>query len=250
MSRAFLCAAVAAACLLALPSSAAAESLGLNWFQAGATWSDDGQPAGRLAGDWRIGPAHGLQLDVGLAGRDGGAVGEIAAHLYLMPQADRKYGFFATLTDIDGREATSAVMGVEAMHTPTADWMLEARAGIGKATGGLDFIMAEARVSRTLTDSLSITGGLMAADFDEAALRAIGWRAEIGLAWMPEALPVEISAALVQDGLHGRNAAGGESRVELGLTWRFGAGGMRRPVAERAFSAARPLDPLIRRGLF
>lgn len=242
--------AVAAALVVSTPVFAQSDSLGLSWIEAGLT-ATDGKAAGHLSGDWRIGTAQGIQLDLGLADQAGGAVGTIDGHLYLTPQIDRKYGFFLSFSDIDGRDATIFHGGIEGMYALSEKTVIEGRAGIGYASRGFDFIAAEARLTYAPTDQIAVSLGLGLADFQEAAFNATSYRADLGISYLPEGSPFELSAAVVQDGLWGDDSAPADTRVQLGVTWRFGdTGGTQRPVAERAFRASQPMDGLIRRGLF
>lgn len=243
-------AALAAATLFAQPAFAQSDSLGLTWIEAGLT-ATDGKAAARLSGDWRIGTAQGIQLDLGLADQAGGAVGSIDWHIYLMPRDDRKYGFFLSFSDIDGRDATIFHGGIEGMYALSEKTVIEGRAGIGYASRGFDFIAAEARITHAPTDKIAVSLGVGLADFQEASFTATSYRADLSLSYIPEGSPIELSAAVVQNGLWGDDSAPSDTRLQLGVTWRFGdTGGTQRPVADRAFRAAQPMDGLIRRGLF
>lgn len=246
----FLRAALAATTLFATPAFAQSDSLGLSWIEAGLT-ATDGKATGHLSGDWRIGTAQGVQLDLALADQTGGALGTIGGHIYLTPRTDRKYGLFLTLSDIDGREARIFHGGIEGMYALSDKTVIEGRASIGYASQGFDFIAAEARMTHAPTDKIALSLGLGLAEFQEAAFSATGWRADLALTYIPPGSPVELTAALVSDGLWGDNAAPADTRVQLGFTWRFGdTGGTQRPVADRAFRAGQPMDGLIRRDLF
>lgn len=242
--------AVAVALVVATPGFARSDSLGLTWIEAGLTAVED-KAAGHLSGDWRIGAAQGVQLDLGLADQPDGAVGSLDGHIYLMPQDDRKYGIFLSFSDIDGRDATIFHGGIEGLYALTDKTVIEARTGVGYASRGFDFIAAEARLTHAPSDQLAISLGLGVPDFQEATFSATAWRADLGVTWAPKGSPLELSAAVVRDGFWGDTAAPADTRAQLGLTWRFGdTGGTRRPVADRAFHAAQPMDGLIRRGLF
>ena len=89
----FRSALIASALAVAVP--AAADSLGfryadLTFGAAGAASGPFGQV--RISTDVAITGAHGLQLDLGVIGYPGEFLGQIDAHLYLMPANRAKYG--------------------------------------------------------------------------------------------------------------------------------------------------------------
>ena len=59
---------------------------------------------------------------------------------------------------------------------------------------------------------------------------------------------MRISAAISYDKMSGRDGRPGEVVAQIGVTWRFGAGG--NAVASRSFARSKPLDQLFRRGMF
>ncbi|MCB2151859.1 MAG: hypothetical protein KDE06_12385, partial [Rhodobacteraceae bacterium] len=93
--------------------------------------------------------------------------------------------------------------------------------------------------------------GAQIAEVQEQALDTRPWAAELGLDWHIADGPLFLSAALGATGLAGPDSAPSDTYLRLGLTWRFGgAGGARRPISARPFTAPAPFDPLFRRGLF
>ena len=257
MRRSIRSAAVLAATISLVPATGALaqSSLGLTFAEVGLTVDGGDQDArigGFASGDYRITGAHGFQLDVRLTDRPGGVLGQIDGHLYLAPGDDRKYGFVLSLADMDGVETTIASAGVEAMFQLGENTFVAGRAVLGYARpGNIDFIGLSGSVTHALTDRTALFATLDVAEFDEESLRANAWAGRIGVTYQPDASPFEVTAALAVDGLSGRDSAPNEARLELGLTWRFGAtGGARRSVVERAFSATQYFDPLLRRGLF
>jgi hypothetical protein len=251
------CARLAALFLLAatLPLTGQAQSsLGLNFGQAGFSLGHSGagmRPMGQISGDYRITDAHGVQLGLVAADRPGGWIGQFDGHLYLQPAPDRKYGVFATLADINDRSAGIGTAGIEMMWEVAPGTVIEGRAGAGLATGGIDFIAVSGSLSHALghTTEGFIRGGL--AEFDEAALSAVGYTVGTGIRHHLGGTGLELSVAISANGLAGRDSAKAITQVDLGLTWRFGADrGARRPVASRSFETIQPFDPLIVRGLF
>lgn len=182
----------------------------------------------------------------------GGGVGQVDGHLYLSPGDTAKYGFVLSLADADGREATIASFGVEGMFQLGTATFLSGQAILGYARpGDIDFIGLSGTITQALNDRTALFATLDVAEFDEEILRAMAWSGSVGITYQPEGSPWQFSAALGTDGLTGRDEAPAEAFVALGLTWRFGTtGGAARQVAERAFRAWQPFDPLLRRGLF
>ena len=244
-----------AAAVVALSSPASADSLGFRFadISLGAT-TNDGALTGQIhaTADFAITDAHGVQLDLGAVGYSGEFLGQLDGHLYMMPTDKAKYGLYFSLADMDGREATIASVGVEGMFALSDRTELHGRAGIGMAMqGDMDFITVSLGASHAVNDQVAIFGDITVAEFDEAALRAVGTTAQIGVSYQPVGRPWEVSASLVHDGLTGRDSAAFETRAELGFTWHLGAGGgAKRSLSARAFASPQPFDPLLRRGIF
>lgn len=239
---------------LALPA-VAQTSLGLGRIEATAGLTATGTGSlgqGRLSGDFRITGAHGLQFDLSATDYAEGFLGQIDAHLYLMPADKAKYGLFASLADVDGREATVAYAGAEGLWALSDRTTFAARAGFGYARpGNLDFIAADLRIDHALSADFGLFASAALAEVQEQALEALPWGAELGLTWQPASAPVAINAALGAAGLSGRDGAGTEPYLRVSLTWSFGADrSAARAVADRGFSVPAPLDPLLRLGRF
>ncbi len=244
-----------AALLLPAAALASDSGIGLNFAEATAFAVHDDietRAAGTLTGDFRITGSHGLQLDLALTDGASGLVGQIDAHLYMAPQADRKYGLFLSLVDVDGREATVAMAGVEGMVELAPGTVFSGRAALGYARPqALDFIAVSGRLDHAVTDSLSVFAEFGLAEIDEEALRAVTRQGRAGIVWEPAGRPFALTLAVARDSIGGRDARPAETRAELGLSFRFGAtGGARRPVLERPFPSPQPFAPLIAAGLF
>lgn len=245
---------LAAACV-ALSSPAAADSLGFRFadISIGGTAS-----AGKMAGqfhasaDFAVTDVHGLQLDIGVIGYSSEFLGQIDGHIYMMPTEAAKYGLYFSLADMDGREATIASVGVEGMFALSERTELHGRAGLGMAMPGtMDFITLSMGASHALNEQVAVSADVTVAEYDEAALRAVGSTARVGVNYQPLGRPWEVSASVVRDGLTGRDAAAFETRAELGFTLHLGAGGgAKRGLPSRAFASPQPFDPLLRRGMF
>lgn len=244
-----------AAAVVALSSPASADSLGFRFadISVGAT-ATDGAVTGQIhaTADFAITDAHGAQLDLGAVGYQGEFLGQLDGHVYMMPTEKAKYGLFFSLADMDGREATIASVGVEGMFALSDRTEVHGRAGLGMAMpGNMDFITVSLGASHAMNDQVAVFGDITVTEFDEAALRAIGTTARIGVSYQPMGKPWEVSASLVHDGLTGRDAAAFETRADVGFTLHLGAGGgAMRGLGARAFTNPQPFDPLLRRGSF
>ncbi|MCB6177472.1 hypothetical protein LHP98_04920 [Rhodobacter sp. Har01] len=247
MSRPLTLAAVLLALAPTLPAQA--DSLGLTWATISAGVDGDEQPFASLSGDWKIGSAHGLQFGLGFADRPDGALLSVDAHLYLMPKPGRKYGFYASVADIDGRSVTTVEGGVAGMLALGDRTVVQARAGAGMSNADLDWLTVSAGLSHDVSDRLRIYGGVMLTEFDETAFRALAHEVRAGVRYRV-AGATQVTLAVVQDGLSGRNGAPSDTRLELGVSWTFGGSGSGDPVADHAFDTPQPVDVLFRRGLF
>ena len=193
---------------------------------------------------------HGLQTDLSFADTEGGAIGSLGAHLYLAPREGQKYGLFATLSDVDGRAMTWATLGAEGQLSWGLDTVIEMRAGLGVAdTSGLDFIFGGVSVAHNVTQEIEFVGSLDFAEFDEASFRAISYDAGLSLHYSPEGAPWGVYASLNHTGLEGRDGTGGDTRIGLGFSMRFGNAGGSDPHT-RHFRSIDPVAPLLRRGIY
>lgn len=244
---------VAAAVLLCGPVSA--DSLGFRFADVtvGAI-ANSGAALGQahISTDFAITESHGMQLDLGVVGYSTEYLGQIDGHLYMMPTDAAKYGLFFSLADMNGREATVGMVGIEGMFALSDRTEIHGRAGIGMALpGNMDFVTLSLGASHALGDQVAVFADVTVSEFDEATLRAVGTAARIGVSYQPPGQAWEVSAAVVRDGLTGRDDAAFETRAELGFVWHLGAGGgAKRGIATRAFDNPQPFDPLLRRGMF
>jgi hypothetical protein len=256
MRPTFFPAALAAAVFLVPATGARADSgigLAFGELSLGLDGAQHETSARALAtGDFRISAWHGIQLDLGLSDRQGEAVGQIDAHLYMLPSEVTKYGFSLSVADVNDREATIGHVGIEGIFQLGENTFLTGQAALGYARpGSVDFIAGTVGLMQAVSDETSLFATLDLVEIDEAAMRTTAHTGRIGITWEPEGSALRVMAAVAQDALSGGVGAADDTWLELGVTWRFGAeGGARRPVAERAFRSWQPFDPLLRRGLF
>jgi len=190
--------------------------------------------------------AHGLQLDLALSEADGRTLGTAAAHLYMTPQPGQKYGLFATLTDQDGHDFTFAALGVEGRVALSPRVTLEGHAGLGYALGGdLDTIFAGAAARVQATDRIALRAGFDIAEYDEAALSAMGYTATLA-AEVRLTNRIDLIAGIETTGRTGRDDLSANPAAFVGVTVRFG--GATDPVRDM-FRTPDPLRPLRERPL-
>lgn len=259
-SRGLLNACILGAALFAAgPASAQSLDIGLNFAEVDG-WILSGDAAGtggtlHLTGDFRTGAAHGIQLDLGGEVIDRRFLGQVDLHLYLAPREDRKYGFFASLADMDDQEFTSGSAGIEVMTEIAPGTVIEARAGAGLIRSGgaanVDFVAVSGAFSHALTQRTSVFAEATFADFDEAALSATSYDWMAGLRHGLGDGRIEVMAGFGAKGLWGRDSAPAEPVMVAGLTWRFsGVTGQKRGVAHRSFGTWQPARPPIALGRF
>lgn len=191
--------------------------------------------------------AHGFQGDVAFFDTGTGAIGTVAAHLYMTPRPAQKYGLFAALSDVDGRSMLYGSLGAEGILSLGQATSVEGRVGMGWADSqGLDFVFAGASLAHQLTPVFQLELALDLADFDEAGLSATAYDANIKATYSPEGTPWGGFVSLTQSGVTGHGDA---TRLGLGLTLSLGAMGGTDPHT-RPFRTPDPVASLVRRGLW
>ncbi|MCV6594804.1 MAG: hypothetical protein OIF48_17775 [Silicimonas sp.] len=217
----------------------------------GATDDEGGtaRSSAHLQLDVAVTGVHGFQGDLRFFDTPSGGTGVVAAHLYMGPKDSRKYGLFAQLGDVDGRAMTYGALGAEALLSLGAATSVEAQAGIGAASDGLDFLFAGAALHHGVTPDLSLTASLDLVEFDEPGLRALSHETALRLDYSPEGARWGLYASLSHGGLSGRDGVSADTRVGLGVTLRLGQTGGIQPT-RRPFRPVDPMAPLLRRGLW
>lgn len=241
----FACIAMPAVAQSSLGISGAQFSTGVVEDESGTT-----RVEGRAVVDVAITDVHKFQGDLSFADTEAGGVGTLGAHLYMAPRKGQKYGFFARLSDVDGRSLTYGSIGAEGMIALSTNTSLEASAGIGAATGdGLDYFFGSVGFAHAYSNALEVSATLDLAEFDEASLRAVSYDAGLKAAYSPEGAPWGLYASVNHSGLTGRDGEAGQTRVGLGLTLTLGTSGGTDPDT-RPFRSVDPVAPLLRRNLW
>jgi hypothetical protein len=152
---------------------------------------------------------------------------------------------FAAYSDVNNHPASASTAGIEAMWALTPRSLIEARTGIGKATGSNDFVFASLRGQVDLSPRLSLSGHLGLFELDERMRRQRETVAGVGLDYrLTRAL--SLGAGVTHSKMSGTPALADDTRVTLSLTARFGTAPTRLRAAP--FSPIRPLSGLYARG--
>ncbi|WP_022704488.1 hypothetical protein [Pseudorhodobacter ferrugineus] len=202
--------------------------MGLNFAEGELPYGitgNTGGPIGRITGDSCLTDALAMQLDLSATSYAGGTLGQIDAHIYLMPRESFKYGVFVSLADVDGREATIGSAGVEVISDVSDRTQIEAKAEIGIATHrmagarrNMDFIAARFGAFHTFNDTTTAYIEASVSEFDEAFLRAVANGVRVGLHYDIPSQPIRISATIGYDKMSDRNSRKGEVVTQIGVT--------------------------------
>ncbi|PTQ68937.1 hypothetical protein [Celeribacter persicus] len=168
-----------------VPLSASANSgLGFTGAQSSIGYlSRDGVALATADGnlDYSISRHHGLQLDLGTISFPDHYQGTLAGHLYMQPNADAKYGFFAAYTDLNDDAAYIGSLGVEGLWTFGKRTLLSLRAGIGLyEPQNRDFLFGDLELKTALSEQLALSANLSAYDLEEADLFSRDITASLG----------------------------------------------------------------------
>lgn len=241
---------------IATSGQAKAQSLdiGLNFAEVSG-WATSYDTAGtlpglRLTGDFTTGPAHGIQVDLAAEDYDTGYLGQVDLHFYLAPQGTWKYGFYASIADMNDMELTVGHAGVAAMVELAPGTVFEASAGVGllRSPGldTVDFVTVSGGISHAISDRTAVFAEGTVSQFEEVSIQATGYEAMAGVRHALGDGRIELTAALGTIGLTGRDSAPAETTALLGMTWRFSGGkGQRRDLSQRAFGTSQPARPLL-----
>lgn len=224
--------------LLLCASAATAEGYGMRGAELGI--SKDHVAA---TGDFRIGPAHSLQMTGALDKMNEQRVGSIVTHLHLEPQPDLRYGFVMGIMDVDERSARAGMIGLSGRHETSFLKMgtsVSAAAAIGQATGSLDFVSLQGDAKIKANDNISFGLGVRAAEFDQTQFDFISWGIDLSSSWKIARSGVELEIRASREGLSGRGGAAPENRLALTASYRFGKD------KYRAIPVANPVDQLVR----
>ena len=90
-----------------------ADNLGLRAATLGLNSTGAHQNGAHLNLDYTITAHHGFELNFDLADTEIGTIGGVRAGLYLIPAADRRYGLFAYLADLNNESSRWVGLGIQ-----------------------------------------------------------------------------------------------------------------------------------------
>ncbi len=187
--------------LLFLNNGASAQSSLIGFDGATLTLKSSG--SADLAASYLITRQHGLQLDASLDPASGGLLASAGAHLYLIPDSDRRYGAFVQFSDLDNAPIWAIEAGIEGVwEREGTTFGLRAGGGLARP-GALDYIFASASWEHSLSDAFSFAASATVAEFDEANISAIGAQAEVALSYQPRYTPLAVTVGYRADALTG-----------------------------------------------
>jgi hypothetical protein len=222
--------------LFLLNSGASAQS-SLIGFE-GATLALESTDSADLSAGYLITAHHGLQLDASLEPASGSLLANAAAHLYLIPESDSRYGAFIDFSDLDNAPIWAIEAGIEGVWE-REDTTFGLRTGAGLARpGALDYIFASASWGYSLSDAFSFAALATVAEFDEANISAIGTQAEVALNYQQPDTPFAVTVGYRADALTGYDT---RASLFLAASYTFGQ--------KPAFAFPDPLVGLWSRGL-
>ena len=222
--------------LFLLNSGASAQS-SLIGFD-GATLALESTGSADLSAAYVITAHHGLQLDASLEPASGSPLARAAAHLYLIPDNDRRYGAFVRFSDLDNAPIWAMEAGIEGVwEREFTTFGLRAGAGLARP-GALDYIFVSAAWERGLSDAFSFAASATVAECDEANISAIGTQAEVALSYQQPDTPFAVTVGYRADALTGYDT---RASLYLAASYTFGQ--------KPAFAFPDPLAGLWSRGL-
>lgn len=239
--------------LVASMPAFAQSGLGISSASVGSGFAEDESGTQRFAFasslDVMVTPYHGLQGDLAFTDTQAGTVGSLVGHGYLTTNFDRKYGLFASLSDLDGRSLSWVTVGAEAMYDLNPATTIEGRLGLGVADSqSMDFIFGGASAYFDFGSELQLEISLNVADFDESYFRATSVETEVVARYAPKRSFCTLFAGLRSSKHFGRDGSDANIGTVFGATIELGNRAGVRPMA-RSFRDYDPMLQLVRRGL-
>ena len=229
---------------LAAPATAQSSSLGFNFATLTLEGDGDDLQSARGQLDILVTGHHGLQLDLGLSSYADQDIGDVAGHLYMIPEEGQKFGAFLSYHDLNDHALSYTSLGLEGAFALGADTVLDGRLGYGRMEGhALDYIFAGLGLSQALGEQLSLSARLNVTDIEQTGFAGQGISAELSARYALPSAPVLLELGLRHDTLRGVAGDPASTTAFAGITIELGSpAGARRPLGRRAFHADDPLQ--------
>ncbi|MCV2876840.1 hypothetical protein OE810_11340 [Rhodobacteraceae bacterium XHP0102] len=232
-----------------ITSTAAAQDLGLQAAQLALTAEESGQNAGGLYLDYAITEHHNFALNFDLFETDVGTIGAVRAGLSLSPAADRRYGLFAYLADMNNESSRWGGVGLQGRRQ-IAGLGIGGFGGIAlrdstmaaRPLGDADVLFAGGELRLDLGEAWQAFAKVNLADFDELQLSTTLVWGEVGVLWQD---PPDRYALVASYGFEefSNHRLYDTTRIRLGVDIKLGRGG-----STRALPFADPFLPVVARG--
>ncbi|SMX31117.1 hypothetical protein [Octadecabacter ascidiaceicola] len=239
-------------------SAYAQDSLGIQGLQASLSYgmADDGQTvgSGQVKLDVDITQVHGLQLDLGLIDGGKALTGQLGAHLYMRPVQNQKYGFFASISDMDGEAIQYLSVGGEGRIGLSDQLALDLHLGIGGTTGmggtsanQWDYVFAGGGLLFAKSDATTLEARVDIAEFDELTFRAIGVDSSLRVSHRLNASNFAVFGEARHSALYGTDAQSPITTFQIGVTMDLGRSSQ--TLMDRPFETPNPFEQLVQRGI-
>jgi len=179
-----------------------ADNLGLRAATLGLNSTGADQNGAHLNLDYTITAHHGFELNFDLANTEIGTIGGVRAGLYLIPAADRRYGLFAYLADLNNESSRWGGLGIQGRRQ-IAGLGLGAYGGFSvrdsamatRPLGDADVLFAGGEIRLDLGPSWQGFAQIGFAEFDELRLSTTQITGEIGVQWLDHSGAVAVTAS-------------------------------------------------------
>lgn len=152
--------------------------------------------------DYAITTHHGFEVNCNLADTEIGTIGAVRAGLHLSPAADRRYGLFPYLADLNNESTRWGGLGIQGRRE-IAGLTLGAYGGFGlrdsamatRPLGDADVLFAGGEIHLDLGPTWQGFAQIGLAEFDELRLSTTQVTGEIGVQWLDRSGAVAVTAS-------------------------------------------------------
>ena len=227
-----------------------ANNLGLRAATLGLNSTGADQNGAHLNLDYAITAHHRFEVNFDLAHTEIGTNGAVRAGLHISPAADRRYGLFAYLADLNNESSRWGGLGIQGRRE-IAGLTLGAYGGFGlrdsamatRPFGDADVLFAGGDIRFDLGPSWQGFAQIRLAEFDELRLSTTQITGEIGVQWLDHSGAVAVTASYGFEDFS-NPALRDRGQFRLGVEIALG----KRPV-NTPLPCADPFLPVVARGL-